>query len=228
MNREAKYLVFDTETTGIDVFNDRIVQLVAATADADGNLIDKWEWVINPGVPVPEEAAKVHGFTNEYLSEYGVDPKQALSEVLDEFLDSYPLVWVAFNLNFDLSILESEFYRHLDIPEWGREFSAKVQMFDPLVVDRKWDKYRKGKRPLEAMAGHYGVEFDPEKAHEAGYDVEITAKVAAKVAGAYGIPSTADQSAWYAEWAKGLQEYLRRTDPDAVVDSGWPLGKDKG
>lgn len=221
------YLVLDTETTGVDVFNDRIVQLVIATADANGNLIEKHEWLINPGVEVPEEAAKVHGFTTEYLAEYGAEPSEALAEALDQLLDNFHLTWVAFNLNFDLSILESEFARHLGIPGWGRELSKKVLMFDPLVVDRKKDRYRKGKRTLEAMAGHYGVPFDSEKAHEAGYDVEVTALVAAKIAGKYGVPSTKEQSEWYADWASNFQEYLRRSDPDAVVNGDWPVRKER-
>lgn len=220
------YAVFDVESTGVDVFNDRIVQLVIATADANGNLIEKHEWLINPGVEVPEGAAKVHGFTTEYLAEYGAEPSEALAEAFRLLNGSQELTWVAFNLNFDLSILSHEFARHLPAPRWGEYVKDNVALFDPLVVDRKKDRYRKGKRTLEAMAGHYGVPFDSEKAHEAGYDVEVTALVAAKIAGKYGVPSTKEQSEWYADWASNFQEYLRRSDPDAVVNGDWPVRKE--
>lgn len=220
---EAKYLVFDTETTGIDVFNDRIVQLVISTADADGSVLSTREWIIDPGVEVPEEAANVHGFTTEFLREHGVQPVKALSEAHEVFRENLHLTWVAFNLNYDLSILSAENWRHSIDFEFVEGVSRQVQLFDPLVVDRHEDKYRKGKRKLENVAAHYGVPFDPDAAHKADYDVEVTAKVAARVAERYGIPSNETQAAWYREWATGLQEYFRRTDPEAVVNGDWPV-----
>lgn len=226
---EPVYAVFDVESTGVDVFNDRIVQLVIATADANGNLLEKHEWLINPGVEVPEEAAKVHGFTTEYLAEYGVDPHKALWEVdqvINKAVTQDRLTVVAFNLNFDLSILTAEMARHSLGSRYGLWVADNAPLLDPLVVDRKKDRYRKGKRTLEAMAGHYDIPFDNERAHEAGYDVEVTALVAAKIAGKYGVPSTKEQSEWYADWASNFQEYLRRSDPDAVVNGDWPVRKE--
>lgn len=226
---EAKYLVFDTETTGIDVFNDRIVQLFIATADESGDLLQTWEWIIDPGIEVPEEASNVHGFTTEYLRENGENPLHALTNALSVFEEYGNLTWVAYNLSFDASILGSEFERHRITAIWDEylqgdpEIATDPTLFDPLVVDRAKDKFRKGKRKLENVAGHYGVPFNADEAHKADYDVQITARVAAEVAKLYGIPSNAEQAEMYRVWAEGLQDYLRRNDPDAVVDSDWPL-----
>lgn len=226
---EAKYLVFDVESTGIDVFEDRIVQLFIATADASGNLIDTWEWVIDPGVEVPEEASNVHGFTTAYLREHGEAPQIVLSKALDVFEAYGDRVWVAYNLNYDASILGADLERHGVYRYWSDmllgdpEDVSKATLFDPLVVDRAKDKYRKGKRKLESVAAHYGIPFDADEAHNARYDVEVTAKVAAAVAGKYGIPSNAEQAEMYRTWATGLEEYLRRSDPAASVDGNWPL-----
>lgn len=223
---EAKYLVFDTETTGIDVFNDRIVQLFIATADSEGNLLETWEWVIDPGVEVPEEASNVHGFTTEYLRENGQHPFTAFSEAVDVFTAHANLIWVAYNLGFDMSVMNSELERYGHTAFWYSHYVLKewdVALFDPLVVDRAKDKYRKGKRKLENVAAHYSVPFNPDEAHKADYDVKVTAKVAAAVAKQYGIPSNAEQAEMYKAWAENFESYLRRTDPDAVVDSDWPL-----
>jgi DNA polymerase-3 subunit epsilon len=220
---EATYLVFDTETTGIDVFNDRIVQLFIATADSEGNLLETWEWVIDPGVEVPEEASNVHGFTTEYLREKGEDPKTALHVAYRVFNTYEHLTWVAYNLSFDLSILDTELERHLNLRDFSFVVQREGSLFDPLVVDRAKDKYRKGKRKLENVAAHYGIPFNPDEAHKADYDVKVTAKVAASVAKQYGIPSNAEQAKMYKAWAENFESYLRRTDPDAVVDSDWPL-----
>lgn len=220
---EPKLLVFDTETTGVDTDNDRIVQLFIAVCDGQGNFLDTWEWIINPGVDVPKEASDVHGFTTEYLRQNGRDPKEALKEAWNIFTDYPSLTWIAYNLSFDLSILDSELARHFGYTDFGTWAEESTKLFDPYLVDRVKDKYRKGARKLENLAEHYGVPFDPEAAHKADYDVLVTAKVAVAVARKYGVPSNQEQSEMYRKWATGLEEYFRKTDPDATVNKGWPL-----
>lgn len=221
---EVKYLVFDTETTGIDTENDRIVQMFIGLYDENAVELERYEWFINPGVEVPEEAANVHGFTTEFLRENGVDPHQALGEIDWVFKEAVREGWtiVAFNLNFDLSILTREMARHNLETAYGQRLNDNSPLFDPLVVDRAKDKYRKGKRTLEAMCGHYGIGFNSDEAHDASYDVAKTAEVAVAVAGKYGVPSNAQQATWYRDWAEGLESYLRRTDESATVNRGWP------
>ena len=220
---KAEWVVFDTETSGTNVFEDRVVQCVVSLATSAGELLETHEWLIKPDISVPEEAAAVHGFDDAFLAEHGRDPKDALTEISEVLMANRHLVWVAFNINFDLSILDAEFRRYGVSDRFGKYVSRHVRLFDGLVVDRAKDKYRKGSRKLENVAAHYGVPFDPEAAHKADYDVEITAKVAARVAEKFGIPTNAEQKAWYADWAEGLERYLRKTDPEAVVDRDWPL-----
>lgn len=219
------FLVFDSETTGTDVFGDQIVQFYVGMYDKTGSRTDKWEWIINPGVPIPEEASSVHGFTDEYVALHGRHPEEALREILVLFSEYMDMPWVAYNLNFDLSILDNEFKRYGLDDHWGDTVAGYVRMFDPLVIDRDRDKYRKGKRTLEAVAKHYGVPFDPDLAHDAGYDVDVTAKVFLAVTAQYGYPSNATQARAHREWAEHLQEYLRDTNKDdtIVVDGSWPL-----
>lgn len=222
-NETARYLVWDCETTGIDVFNDRIAQLVISTADSEGNLLETWEWVIDPGVDMPEEASNVHGLSTEFLTEHGRDPRTALGEAHEVFTAHTDLIWVAFNMNFDLTILDNEFARYLENPGFGDGVARYVRLFDPLLVDRWMDKYRKGKRKLGFLALVYGIPFNDEEAHDAAYDVKIAAFVAARVAEKFGIPSVAAQASAYRSWAEGLELFLRRTNPDATVDRDWPL-----
>lgn len=148
---------------------------------------------------------------------------EALGEAIDVFTEHSDLTWIAYNLSFDLSILDSKFARHLGIFDFATEAEESTKLFDPYLLDRVKDKYRKGSRKLENLAEHYGVPFDPEAAHKADYDVLVTAKVAVAVARKYGVPSNQEQSEMYRKWATGLEEYFRKTDPDATVDKGWPL-----
>lgn len=221
---EPKILVFDTETSGIDVFNDRVIQAVISVCDGLGGPLETWEWIIDPGVEIPEEASNVHGMTTEWLQEHGQDPVGALASILDIF-DKHPdLTWIAFNMNFDLSLLNEEFKRHELHDDWYGEIqSREVKLFDPLVVDRAKDRYRKGPRKLLFQAEHYGVPVIADKLHDADYDVEITAKVAVAIARRYGVPSNTEQAQMYADWAEGFEKYLKKTDPDATIDRAWPV-----
>lgn len=219
----AEYFVFDVESGGIDVFNDRVVQFFGATADKDGNLIDTWEIFINPGVEIAQGAIDVHGFSNEFLKENGKLPHVAFEEIRDLFLHHRHLKIVAFNMNYDLSILDAEMVRHNVSASFGSWFSQNGKLVDGLVIDRHKDKYRKGKRNLETQAKHYGIPFDPEEAHDARYDVEKTAQVTVKILKKYGVPTTQEQAAWQEAWRSNFEKYLRGTDPTAIVERGWPL-----
>lgn len=218
-------LVFDVESTGIDVFNDRIVQLFIGIADGNGDLVEQYEWLIDPGIEVPEEASNVHGFTTEFLRENGQDPKTAFHEAWLLFGDEAErgTPFVAFNLNYDLSIIDAEFYRHSGNFSFGSDVSDSVQLIDGLVIDRAKDKYRRGKRKLENVAAHYGVPFDAKAAHNAAYDVEVTAKVTRAIVNKHGMMTNAEQAEAYRTWAVDFEKYLRRNDPAAEVDSNWPL-----
>ena len=221
-----KYLVFDTETGGVDPFNDRIVQLFIATADALGNLLETWEWVINPGVEIAEEAASVHGYTTERLAKEGVPPANALEEARNVFVRNRGLTWVAYNLVFDLTFLDVEFERNLGVSTFGTWAKDNAKLADALVIDRRKDKYRKGGRKLMNLADHYGVPYDEDKLHDAAVDVELTAKVTVKVLDKYGTPSTSEQSMWYTKWAQGFEDYKRQSDPKFEMDGKeWPLRK---
>lgn len=219
----TKFFVFDTETTGINVFKDRIVQFFGATADAQGNLIDTWEIFIDPGVEIAQEAVDVHGFSNDFLKKNGKQPHEAFSEIRDLFLKHRHLALVAFNANYDVSILDAEMKRHGVSQTFGSWVASHSKIVDGIVIDRHHDRYRKGKRNLATQAAHYGIPFNPDELHDAKTDVELTAKITAAILKKFGTPTTEEQAQWYKEWAENFQEYLRRTDPEAVVDSDWPL-----
>lgn len=217
------YFVWDVESTGIRVLEDRVVQFFGATADAKGNLIDTWEFFIDPGVPVPEEAAAIHGFSDEFLAEHGEDPVTAFTKIRDLFLENRRLIQVAFNMSYDLSILHAEMVRHGVSTSFGPWFKKNAKLVDGLVTDRHHDRYRKGKRTLAAQADHYGIEYNADELHNAIVDVELTAKVTVAILEKFGTPTTRDQEVWYRGWAENFEQYLRKTDPDAEVDKEWPL-----
>ena len=66
---DGPLLGFDTETTGVDVDNDRIVTAALVRRDATGTHVRSW--LIDPGVDIPEAAAAIHGVSTEHAREHG-------------------------------------------------------------------------------------------------------------------------------------------------------------
>ena len=217
----APLIGFDTETTGVDVTTDRII----SAAIVDGS--DVSTWLIDPGVDIPAEASAVHGMSTEYVREHGESPAAALQQVTQTIVkaieDGVPVV--AYRANFDLSLLSFELDRHeLEQPDWSR-----LCVIDPFVLDKKCDKWRRGKRTLSAVSDHYGVTLTD--AHSAAADATAAVSVARAIGAAY--PSMAAmnpaalhqaQIGWCADDAASLADYLRRQGrPYDDVDGRWPL-----
>ena len=57
-------VLFDLETTGVEIAKDRIVEIAILKIFPNGNKESK-TWLVNPTIPIPEEVTKIHGITNE-------------------------------------------------------------------------------------------------------------------------------------------------------------------
>ncbi|MEV0372180.1 exonuclease domain-containing protein [Streptomyces sp. NPDC050636] len=222
---------FDLETTGTDVERDRIVTAALIRLEGDGRAAAKQSWLLDPGVPIPDEAAAIHGISTAYVQEYGRPPATAIEEITEALADALraDIPLVVMNARYDLSLLDRECRRHAVRTLSERLGHPPAPVIDPLVLDKHVDRYRKGKRALQALCGHYGVPLDG--AHEAGADAAAAAGVARRIGEKYpavAIPSPralhALQEEAAAEQAASFQAYLRRSgDPQAIVEQAWPL-----
>ncbi|MFJ2199701.1 3'-5' exonuclease [Streptomyces violaceusniger] len=222
---------FDLETTGTDPRTSRIVT-AAVVEVRDGEPIGRREWLADPQVPIPDGAVAVHGITNERAAAEGRSAREVVEEVAEVLVAHWragaPVV--AYNAAFDLSLLAAELGRHGLRPLSERLEGAETgPVVDPYTIDRAVDRYRKGKRTLEAVCGEYGVVHD--RAHDAGADALAAVRVACALAERHREVAVLElwdlhrkQVGWYAGWAADFQSWLRRKGtPDAVVDGGWPL-----
>ena len=57
-------IFFDLETTGLNIANDRIVEISVLKVFPNGNKESK-TWLVNPVIEIPKEASDIHGITNE-------------------------------------------------------------------------------------------------------------------------------------------------------------------
>ncbi|MFI6877361.1 3'-5' exonuclease [Streptomyces sp. NPDC050400] len=221
---------FDLETTGTDPREARIVT-GAVIEVRDGAVLGHRQWLADPGVPIPDDAVAVHGISNERAASEG-EPADRVADAIAEALVGY---WrtgvpvVAYNAAFDLTLLSAELARY-GLPSLRDRLGFDpAPVVDPYTIDRTVDRYRRGKRNLEAVCTEYGVTLDA--AHDASADALAAARLAraigerhTKVA-ALGVAELhRRQVEWYAEWAADFQAFLRRKgDASAVVDPAWPL-----
>lgn len=146
--------VFDLETTGIDVETARIVTAHVGVLDRDGAVVERRDWLIDPGVEIPAGAAAVHGISTEHAVAHGAPARESIADIIETLRSALvigrPLV--AYNAPYDLTLLNREARRHGLTP-----LDSPSPVIDPLVLDKALDRFRRGKRTLEVTAGHYGV-----------------------------------------------------------------------
>lgn len=222
---------FDTETTGVDVEEDRIVSAAVVVQDMTGGRPRVTRWLINPGVPVPPGATEVHGLTDEHLQRNGRWPAPVMEEIARALAEqcgaARPLV--VMNAPFDLTILDRELRRHR-AASLGRYLeNVPLCVLDPRVLDKHLDRYRKGRRTLTDLCAHYEVVLD--EAHDAAADataaLEVTRAVGRRFASRMERLSPAElhtlQAVWHAAQARGLQAWFARSGTPEAVDPAWPL-----
>lgn len=223
---------FDTETTGTDVENDRIVTAVLDIYD-EHDRTASLSLMLDPGIEIPEAATAIHGITTEQARAEGMAPVTGLSRLVA----GLATVWatgipvVVYNAAYDFTILDRECRRH-GLPP----LAITGPVIDPLVIDKHVDRYVKGanQRQLVPTCLRYGVELD--NAHNA----EADARAAVFLARAIGrkhdmkMPSMLpdlyrwqaalrrDQSASYQDYLAGKGTTHDDGSP-ILINGEWPM-----
>ena len=160
-----KEIVLDTETTGISVKEGhRIVEIGCIELD---NLVptkNKFHCYLNPERKVSEKALKVHGYTDDFLSN-----KKKFKEVAEEFLIFVKdKRLVIHNAEFDLSHLNNE----LEI--LGKK-KLNNEFIDTLTLAR--EKFPGSQVSLDALCKKYRIDNSKRVQHSALGDCSLLAKV---------------------------------------------------
>ena len=150
---------FDLETTGINITNDRIVEMAVLKLNPDGTQEEKF-WLVNPEIPIPAEAAAVHGITDEKIADAPTF-KQLAAEIS------------AFIIHCDLAGFNSD---RFDIPLLAEEMLRADFDFDLKnlkTVDVQTIFHEMEQRTLTAALKFY-CEQDLTDAHSAMADTRAT------------------------------------------------------
>ena len=156
----------DTETTGLS-FRDghRVVEIACIeTKDliSTGKVFHK---LINPKRSVPEEAFKIHGFSQEFLSD-----KETFDQVADEFLSFIKdKKIIIHNASFDLGFLDGE------LGSIQKEKINKKLVIDSLEVAR--NKFPGTSNSLDALCKRFNIDLSRRLKHNALLDCELLREV---------------------------------------------------
>ena len=159
-------IFLDTETTGLS-FKDghKIVEIACIESKdliATGKVFHK---LINPERTVPEEAFKIHGFSEKFLSE-----KETFNEIADEFLNFIQgKKIIIHNASFDLSFLNGEL---LSIK---KELVNKQLVIDSLEIAR--NKFPGTSNSLDSLCRRFNIDLSRRTKHNALLDCELLREV---------------------------------------------------
>lgn len=159
-------IIFDTETTGLDRLDDRIIEIGGVELINRFPTGRTFHEFINPdGRTVNPEALAVHGISNEQL----VDKPFFAGILKDflEFIDGAKLI--AHNATFDMGFINAELNR-LGHPPINND-----RVVDTLALARR--KHPMGPNSLDALCRRYGIDNSHRTMHGALLDSQLLAEV---------------------------------------------------
>lgn len=171
---------FDLETTGISTSSDRIIEICMIKTDFDGNEIETYHSLVNPGkVEMRAEAQDKHGISIEMLKDE--PPFEQIASEIQDFIGDCDLG--GYNaLFFDVPFLCEEFMR------CGIAFNHRGRaVMDPFLIYSNYEK-----RDLTSTYKKYTGK-DLEGAHRAEADVRATMEIFQKQREVYAMPQTAEE-----------------------------------
>ena len=161
-----KEVILDTETTGLDVKDGhRLVEIGCLEIDNFVLTSKKFHCFLNPERKVSEQALKVHGYTDSFLS-----TQKKFSEIADEFLNFIEgKKLVIHNANFDISHLNNE------LAILGKKKISFQNVIDTLELARK--KFPGAQNSLDALCKRFKIDNSVRVKHTALVDCELLSRV---------------------------------------------------
>ncbi len=214
LNLRNPLCVFDLETTGTNITQDRIIEIAVVKMMPNGEILRKAN-VLNPAIPIPAESTIFHGLTDE-----DVKGKPTFKEVAKEyarFMEGADLA--GFNvLKFDIPMLVEEFLRA------GVEFDYSRKK----IVDAQKIFHMMEKRTLSAAYKFY-LNKELVDSHTAEADTEATMEVIiAQVERYDGQPVTDSLNRKIGEIKNDIEVLSKLTSSELVDLAGRMLRNDKG
>lgn len=225
--------LFDLESTGIDCHRDRIVTAAVIEVGA-GRESRTHPWLLDPGIPIPDGAAAIHGVTTEQAQASGAEAAGGVWEIAEALIRCVKagVPVVGHNVSYDVTMLWAECIRHEHREHVTaiEDLAAEGCVVDTFVLDKAVDTYRKGSRRLLDVAAHYGVILTEQEAHGAEADALAAGRIAWVIAQRHPELVQRDPKSlhsWQAmekrAQAESFGRYLTKQGKTDDVAREWPL-----
>lgn len=186
-------IVFDVESTGVDITEDEIIQIAAIKINSNGEVIDTFEKFLKNKKSVAS-SEYVHGFSDEFLMKNGEDKKAVLKEFI-KFSEG--AVIVGHNVQFDINILTSELERlALGTPK----FKA---FYDTLDIYRRFYPNTNNHK-LETLSDIFKTNHKP--SHDAMDDILATSELLVRAIKVDIIPTSMERMLYMKKHIKAFSE----------------------
>ena len=159
-------VILDTETTGLSISEKHRIVEIGCIELKDQIPTNKiFHYYLNPERSISEEAYKVHGYSEEFLSD-----KKTFAEISDIFLNFIKgRKLIIHNAQFDLSFLNYELSKN------NKEKIDKKNVVDTLEIARQ--KFPGSQNSLDALCKRFGIDKTRRKKHSALVDCELLKEV---------------------------------------------------
>ena len=145
---DTEYVVFDTETTGLNAAGgDQMIE-IGAVKIKNGEITDTFDELIDPNRPIPVEITKLTNITDEMVK--GKDNEEKVTRKFLDWAKDAPMV--AHNAKFDVSFIEMSMKKY----NLGQ---FKNTVIDTLELSRTLDQGY-ARHSLSALVSRYNVDFD--------------------------------------------------------------------
>lgn len=215
LKEQRSLAIFDLETTGIDVTEDRIVEIAILKVNPDGSK-EEYEKRVNPTIPIPLESSLIHGIYDKDVKDSPTF-KELASEIA-EFIGDADLA--GYNSNkFDIPVLAEEFLRA------GNDFDVSNRKF----IDVQNIFHKMEQRTLVAAYKFY-CEKELINAHTAMADVNATFEVLKAQLEKYEeLEKSSDFLADFSQMSKNkLLDFAGRIAENDKGEAIYNFGKHKG
>jgi len=200
-------VVWDLETSGLDPKEDRILE-VAALKIRDGQVVEKYEAILNHGIEIRPEVSAVNHLTKDICEKEGINPKEGMINLARMIVQTEKHV-THNGFKFDIPFLIEELLRLGDIPEESMTRLKNKCTYDHIDTAIIYKGHKLGKPIGEDEAFiHYchqitrifakGVKYNVSIAceelgidkgsvvqHSAGGDIELTNEILKKLCALY-------------------------------------------
>ena len=205
-NTVKRYVVLDTETTGMPVTDGHRIIEIGCVELLGRRLTGRHFHVyLNPDREIDEGAIAVHGITNEYVAD-----KPRFREVADEFYEFIKgAQLIIHNAAFDVGFINNEFA--LLGQSERADVSDYCSVLDTLMMAR--ERHPGQRNSLDALCKRYGVDNSNRELHGALLDSEILADVYLAMTGGQTNLSLAGDGADGDGSGRQQATPIRRLDP---------------